>query len=83
MKYLAIFAHPDDESYGPGGTLAKLADENNTVSLITLTKGEAGKLGICATLEKDQIAEMRSKELEKAINVLGFEKNTLLDMATK
>lgn len=38
-----IFAHPDDESFGPAGTIIKEIRENNTdVHIITLTPGDAG-----------------------------------------
>ncbi|HEY1085962.1 MAG TPA: PIG-L deacetylase family protein [Candidatus Saccharimonadales bacterium] len=38
----AIFAHPDDEAFGPAGTLLKLKDEGYDIHLILLTDGEAG-----------------------------------------
>lgn len=37
-----IFAHPDDESFGPAGTLLMEADAGTEVHLITLTAGEGG-----------------------------------------
>lgn len=37
-----IFAHPDDEAFGPAGTLLKLKDEGYDIHLILLTDGEAG-----------------------------------------
>jgi len=37
-----IFAHPDDEAFGPSGTLLKLGDEGYDVHLILLTDGDAG-----------------------------------------
>jgi LmbE family N-acetylglucosaminyl deacetylase len=40
---LAVFAHPDDETFGPGGTLAKYAAEGAAVHLICATRGEVGE----------------------------------------
>lgn len=42
-KLLAVFAHPDDESFGPGGTLAKYAKEGVEIELLCVTKGEGGR----------------------------------------
>lgn len=72
MKILVIFPHPDDEVYGPGGTLIRYAAEGHTVRLVTLTRGEAGSLGICKTMEPEPKAAMRVKELEAAVEVMGL-----------
>ena len=39
---IGIFAHPDDEAFGPAGTLLKLRSEGYDIHLILLTDGEAG-----------------------------------------
>lgn len=39
---VGIFAHPDDEAFGPSGTLLKMASEGYDIHLILLTDGEAG-----------------------------------------
>lgn len=70
MKILVIFPHPDDEVYGPGGTLIRYAAEGHTIRLVTLTRGEAGSLGICKTMDAESKAEMREKELKAAVNVM-------------
>jgi LmbE family N-acetylglucosaminyl deacetylase len=64
---LCIFAHPDDESFGPGGTIAKLAKTNN-VHLICVTDGnDPGKV--------EDLRSIRKKELLKASKILGVKKN--------
>ncbi len=45
LKLLAVLAHPDDESLGIGGILAKYAEEGIKTSLITATLGERGWFG--------------------------------------
>ena len=39
---LVIFAHPDDESHGPAGTLSKYAHEGVQVHYLCATRGESG-----------------------------------------
>jgi len=41
-RLLAVFAHPDDESFRPGGTLALLARGGVRVQVLTAIRGEAG-----------------------------------------
>ena len=45
LRLMAILAHPDDESLGFGGTLAKYAAEGIHVALVTATRGERGWTG--------------------------------------
>ena len=42
---MAVFAHPDDESFGPSATLAKYASQSVKTYLVCATRGEAGKVG--------------------------------------
>ncbi len=44
LSMLAVFAHPEDESFGPAGTLAKYASEGVQVSLVTATRGSTPAL---------------------------------------
>ncbi len=43
LKLMAILAHPDDESLGTGGALAKYASEGVETYLLTATRGERGR----------------------------------------
>ena len=45
LKLMCILAHPDDESLGMGGALAKYADEGIETYLVTATRGERGWFG--------------------------------------
>jgi LmbE family N-acetylglucosaminyl deacetylase len=75
---LAVFAHPDDESFGIGGTLAKYAAEGVKVSLICATGGEEGEINDPSLGTKEQIAEIRERELRCACDVLGISQLHLL-----
>lgn len=72
---LAIFAHPDDESFCAGGALATLAAAGTRVDLLCLTHGEAGSVDV-ALLEAagvSSVAELRTNELERACAILGVQ----------
>ena len=45
LRLLAALAHPDDETLGLGGTLARYADEGVETYLVTATRGEKGWFG--------------------------------------
>lgn len=69
---LAVFAHPDDEVLGPGGTLATYADRGVPTSLVCATRGEAGEIapGVAAT--RQTLASVRDRELRDACRILGI-----------
>ncbi len=72
-RLLAIFAHPDDESYGPAGTLVEAADAGHAVRVVIATRGEAGSLGISRQYEPHELARIRQGELRDAAAILGIE----------
>ena len=69
---LAIFAHPDDESHGPAGTLAKYAAEGAKVHYLCATRGEAGIVDSNRLEHGDSIADLRTAELKRAATALGM-----------
>lgn len=70
---LGVFAHPDDESFGPGGTLARYAAEGYAVHVIIATDGIAGSMEASTTLqEHESLAQVRSAELANAAVALGI-----------
>ncbi len=75
---LAVFAHPDDESFGCGGTLARYAAEGCQVHLATATRGEAGEIAAGVRASPANIAEVREAELRCACSALGIQPPHLL-----
>lgn len=67
-----FFAHPDDETFGPGGTMALLAAEGHRVHLVTATRGESGTIGDSASYGRRRLAAVRQQELRDACRVLGL-----------
>ena len=80
LKLMCILAHPDDESLGTGGILAKYAAEGVETYLITATRGERGWMGE----EKDDpgleaLGRLRTAELQAAAHLLGLREVYFLD----
>src|SRR5579871_180794 len=80
LKLMCVLAHPDDESLGMGGVLAKYAAEGVETYLITATRGERGwqddpadNPGLAA------LGKLREGELRAAASVLGLKEVCLLD----
>jgi N-acetyl-1-D-myo-inositol-2-amino-2-deoxy-alpha-D-glucopyranoside deacetylase/mycothiol S-conjugate amidase len=76
---LAVFAHPDDESFGPGGTLALYAQRGVDVQLLCATRGESGDVITSGAAEGRPVAEVRENELRCAAAELGISQVHLLD----
>jgi LmbE family N-acetylglucosaminyl deacetylase len=73
LKLLAVLAHPDDESLGFGGTLAKYAAEGVETHLVTATRGERGRFGSGGkTAEPVEVGRVREAELRAAAAVLDI-----------
>jgi N-acetylglucosamine malate deacetylase 1 len=65
--------HPDDETFGCGGTMRMLAESGVAVDVAFMTRGEQGiEEGTTQTAEASQrLAEVRTKEGQAACEVLG------------
>jgi LmbE family N-acetylglucosaminyl deacetylase len=80
LRLLAIFAHPDDESMGMGGTLAKYAADGIETYLVCATRGERGWFG-----PEEQnpgpgaLGDIRERELKHAAARLGLKGLYFLD----
>jgi LmbE family N-acetylglucosaminyl deacetylase len=79
-KLMFVVAHPDDESLGAGGVIAKYASEGADVYLITATRGEYGWPGTPETNPgPDALAEIRQEEPHSAARILGVREGAFLD----
>ncbi|HKF65178.1 MAG TPA: PIG-L family deacetylase, partial [Vicinamibacterales bacterium] len=84
LRLMAVLAHPDDESLGVGGTLAKYAAEGVDVFLLTATRGDSGRYRGHRPDEPQHpgasaLAKIRETELRAAASVLGVREVSLLD----
>jgi LmbE family N-acetylglucosaminyl deacetylase len=78
---MAVLAHPDDESLGTGGALAKYAREGMSIALVTATRGERGRNGDSRTTSPAELGALREAELRRAASVIGIAEVSFLGCA--
>ena len=71
---LGVFGHPDDETYLMAGLMAHTRDEGNRVVCVTATKGEGGSWDE-KRWPSETMGEVRAKELEESLGVLGVKEH--------
>jgi LmbE family N-acetylglucosaminyl deacetylase len=67
-----VFAHPDDETFAVGGTLAHYAAAGIRVSLYTATDGDAGRSSGVPVASRAELGQLRRNELRAAGRILGI-----------
>jgi mycothiol S-conjugate amidase len=68
---LAIFAHPDDETFGLGGTMARCSARGVPVTMLCATRGEVGEISPGTGATPDTLGRFREEELRVAMEMLG------------
>ncbi len=79
LTFLAVHAHPDDEASSTGGLYRVLADQGVRTVLVTCTNGECGDALDGAKPNSDhhdgdEVAKVRAKELDHAVEILGIDR---------
>jgi bacillithiol biosynthesis deacetylase BshB2 len=84
ITILAVLAHPDDETFICGGTLAKYAKQGADITLVSATKGEMGRrMGNPPYLTRESMPAAREKELREACGHLGIRELKFLGIRDK
>ncbi len=80
LKLMCVLAHPDDETLGTGGVIAKYSAEGVETCVITATRGERGWFGDEADNPGlEALGRLREAELHAATEILGVSDMHLLD----
>ena len=78
-RLMCVLAHPDDETLGTGGVLAKYASEGVVTYVVTATRGERGRYGDEASPGPAVVGRAREQELRAAASELGVREVSFLD----
>ena len=73
LTVLAVFAHPDDEGFGCGGTLAALVAAGHRVTLICATNGDVGEISDPELATPQTLPQVRQGELRAAMDLTGIQ----------
>ena len=80
LRLMCILAHPDDETLGTGGTLAKYNHEGVETFVVSATRGERGRFGDAVERPSlEEVGEVREGELRAAAAKLGTKHVCFLD----
>ncbi|HEX5690034.1 MAG TPA: PIG-L family deacetylase [Roseiflexaceae bacterium] len=73
LRILGLFAHPDDEVFVAGGTLAKYAAEGAEIMVISSTRGQAGQIRDSTIATRRTLGAVREQELRLSATRLGVQ----------
>src|SRR5580765_6378434 len=79
LKLATVLAHPDDETFGTGGTLIRYARDGIEVHSLCLTQGEKGWAGVDDKIvPRELVGPTRARELAEAGRRMGLASVTCL-----
>src|SRR5438132_8957638 len=78
-RILGVFAHPDDETFCAGGTLAKYAAAGAEIMVVSATRGQAGQIRDARVATRRTLGQVRERELHLAWARLGVRHAACLD----
>jgi LmbE family N-acetylglucosaminyl deacetylase len=65
-RILCVYAHPDDETYCTGGTIAKYVAQGAEVMVVSATRGQAGQIQDVNAATRRTLGVVREQELRRA-----------------
>ena len=78
-RILGVFAHPDDEVFCVGGTMATAVDAGAEAMIVSATRGEAGQIRDATAATRATLGQVREQELREACRQLGVQHVRCLD----
>jgi LmbE family N-acetylglucosaminyl deacetylase len=78
-RLLGVFAHPDDEVFCAGGTLAKYVAAGAEALVVSATRGEGGQIRDSTIATRATLGAVREQELRNACAALGVQRVEFFD----
>lgn len=78
-RLMTIFAHPDDESFGVAGTIARATLTGHAVAVVCATRGEEGQIADPSLATPENLGQVREQELRTAVAAVGVSDVVFLD----
>src|SRR5215468_4864840 len=79
LRILGVYAHPDDEVFCAGGTLAKYVAAGAEAMVVSATRGDAGQIRDARAATRRTLGQARERELHLACERLGVQYARCLD----
>src|SRR5260370_34992931 len=79
LRILGVFAHPDDETFCAGATIANYAASGAEVMVMSATRGEAGRIGSAGVATRRTLGRGRQREFHLACHHLPVQHAVTLD----
>lgn len=80
MRILYVYAHPDDESFGPAPAMSRQRRQGHEVYLLTLTRGGATRQRFKHGYSIAEMGEVRFREMQDVARTLDLSGMTVLDL---
>ena len=78
-RLMTIFAHPDDETFSMAGTIARATAAGHPVAIVSATRGEVGEIARPELATKENLGQVRERELRNAAAAVGVDDVSFLD----
>lgn len=79
LRLMGVWAHPDDESFGMAGSMARATRAGHPVAIVCATRGEEGEIADPALATPENLGEVREGELRRACAAVGVTDVSFLD----
>jgi LmbE family N-acetylglucosaminyl deacetylase len=70
-RLAAVFAHPDDDTFGLGGSVALHMEKGLELFVVVATKGEAGMIADPSLATRENLGKVREEEERRSLDALG------------